>query len=54
MDLLDDVRRLLDRLEFTGSNGSQRILGFAARQDVSDIRRRGFVRSAIEPICISI
>ena len=54
MDLLDSVRRLLERLKLTGSNGSHRILGFAACQDVSDIRRHGFVRSAIEPIRISI
>jgi len=45
MDLLHNVRRLL---ELAGSNWSDRIIGFAARHDVSKIRRRHFVRHAIE------
>ena len=39
IDLLYEVRLLLEFLEFSSSNGSQRILGFAAIQDVSDNRR---------------
>ena len=39
IDPLDEVRLLLEFPEFTSSNGSHRILGLAAIQDVPDKRR---------------
>lgn len=38
IDLLDGVGLFPEFLKFAGSNGSHRILGFAAIQDVSDDR----------------